>query len=134
MTLDLHIGRMTTIEVDDGSDAPREKPYVEWDGLLPEDDGCTMAVYALGEPYRSIPWGSVPGLFRAVPALNEMLAGWDGSNDWQLFPITAKHAQKIYTVPLPQKDEYIRERVIWLKYWVRRAREEYGDEAGILLT
>lgn len=135
MTLDFHIGRMTTVDVNDDPDAlPRIKPDVAWDGPLPEDDGtdrdCTCFP---GEPHRMVGWPNVYDMFEKLPVLHELLDGWTGTNDWQLFPITEAGALAVENSPDPG-DRVNHDRWLWLRYWVRRAREEYSDEAGILLT
>ncbi len=133
MTVDLKIGRMTRVLADEWNDG-RTLPWTEWLGPLPEEDGANPDRIHAGHPTRIIAWGWVSDMFTAFPVLDDLLAGWNGTNDWQLFPITAELAQKTAIAPMPPEGTWYNDVAKWLKYWVRRAREEYGDEAGILLT
>lgn len=109
-----------------------DNPSCAWPhNTLPEDDGADPERAAPGEPRRLITWGDLEDWLRAMPKVEALFAeaGWHMRGSMDVVCPLSQVYELIHA--LPDGRGYNADRIRWLKYWARRAREEYGELAVI---
>mgnify|MGYP000892980268 CR=1 FL=1 len=110
-------------------------PGCHWPALtLPEADGCDPERVPPGEPRRNMGLDALNDWLRAMPKVGAILAAagcpYPRGGD-AVCPLA-----QVYGLiqALPEGKGYNQDRVRWLRYWSRRAVEEYGDRAVIAFS
>jgi hypothetical protein len=107
-----------------------DEPTVVWPAAPLEDDGTDPELTSYsGQPRRALsalnhyewlqssPWAQM---------LNDLFTLYEG-----VMRISDEVLALINTLPDDYEDDVDRDRARWFKYWARRTRERFGDEAGI---
>lgn len=113
------------------------QPYLDcvWPDFCEEDDGTSSEhSYSSGQNYRDIAYSRVAYWIDGVDEVGVFFNAVDGySSDFRMFFLNENMMKLINDIP-ETNEPIFADRAKWLKYWAKRSKEQFGDDAVIAFS
>lgn len=130
MTVDIGFGILVE-EIEEMDGEMYRYNSCQFPGVQKEDDGTNQeyTIYA-GFPTRSMATLGFYDWMRSNPDVAALIKklGKPGTNDFHYHLLTDEVVELVSKLRRGRSD-LDRDRIKWLKYWAKRAKEQFGDEA-----
>jgi len=113
------------------------KPYLShaWPDFSKENDGTSQEyTESSGWHYRDIYYSRVDDWINSVEEVKAFFEAVEGySSNSRMFFLNKNMMELINSIPETNNPFYA-DRAKWLKYWAKRAKEQFGDDAIIAFS